>query len=77
MIHQCRHTLGEGVSICPVGDSRKIANLLNRLKARDEELADIDVDDLICRPLIDSPTHEHSGAMVKVGGRAHGHVRVN
>ena len=77
MIHQCRHTLGEGVSICPAGDSQKVADLLNRLKARDEELADIDVDDLICRPLIDGPTHEHSGAMVKVGGRARRHVRVN
>ena len=50
---------------------------MSRLKADDDELVDIDVDDVISRPLIDGPAHEHSGAMVKVGGRAHRRVRVN
>ncbi len=69
--------LGDDISIYPADDSEEVANLLSRLKASHEELADIDVDDVISRPLIDGPAHEHSGAIVKVGGRAHRHVRVN
>ena len=77
MIDQCQRALEEDISICPADDTQKVTNLLGRLKARDGELTHIDIDDLICRPLIDGPTHEHSGAMVKAGGRAQRHVRVN
>ena len=77
MIDACQRALGGNISICPAHNSQEIDTLLKSLKAQDNELADIEIDDVISRPLIDGPAHEHSGAMVKVGGRAHRHVRVN
>lgn len=77
MIGQCRRTMGDGISIRNANRRDDVATLLNDLKERNQELADIDIDDVISRPLVDGPAHAHSGAMVKAGGRAHRHVRVN
>ncbi|MDD9962633.1 MAG: hypothetical protein OXU70_11130 [Gammaproteobacteria bacterium] len=65
------------MSICPADDSQKITGLLSHLKAHDDELADIGIDDVICRPLIDGQTHQHLGATVKVEGRVCQHVHIN
>ena len=77
MIDQFQQSLGSKIAIYPATDSEKIAALLSLLKRSDDELQDIDVDDVISRPLIDGPVHEHSGAIAKLGGRAQRKVRVN
>ena len=77
MIEECVRTLKNNISICCQHSRDDISNLLNQLRGQDEELAGIDVDDVISRPLINGPVHAHSGALVRAGGRECRFVRVN
>lgn len=76
MVARCEAALGHGISICDPGSEHLIRQLLDSLESGDRDLAGIALDDVISRPVIAGPAHEHTGGAVRLG-RASRHVRVN
>ena len=76
MVKQCETQLEDRISFSDPRCDDQILSLLNRLKVENSELVEIDLDDVICRPVLNGPMHEHKGGVVRLG-RAKRHVRVN